>query len=72
MRAAEGGGPYRIMRIFWGILSCKSQKEVSPMQVHVNGSCIGCGLCVPEVGDDLADQVQAAADACPVSAIEVR
>ena len=26
----------------------------------------------PEVGDDLADQVQAAADGCPVSAIEVR
>mgnify|MGYP002512647372 CR=1 FL=1 len=61
------------------------------MQVHVNGSCIGCGLCAstcpnecfntnggtaaaysPEVGPDLADQVQAAADSCPVSAIEVR
>ena len=26
----------------------------------------------PEVGPDLADQVQAAADGCPVSAIEVR
>ena len=61
------------------------------MQVHVNGNCIGCGLCAstfpdeffltdggtasafsPEVGPDLADQVQAAADGCPVSAIEVR
>ena len=61
------------------------------MQVHVNGECIGCGMCAsvcpneffmtdggtaaafsPEVGDDLAGQVQAAADACPVSAIEVR
>lgn len=61
------------------------------MQVHVNGNCIGCGLCAstcpdeffltdggtaaavsPEVSSDLADQVQAAADACPVSAIEVR
>ena len=48
------------------------------MQVHVNGNCIGCGLCAstcpdeffltdggtaaafsPEVGPDLADQVQA-------------
>ena len=61
------------------------------MQVHVNGSCIGCGMCAsvcpneffmtdggtaaafsPEVGPDLAGQVQAAADACPVSSIEVR
>lgn len=61
------------------------------MQVHVNGDCIGCGMCAaacpneffmseggtaavfsPEVGPDLADQVQAAADGCPVSAIEVR
>lgn len=61
------------------------------MEVHVNGSCIGCGLCVstcpneffmtdggtaaafsPEVGSDLAGQIQAAADSCPVSAIEVR
>ena len=61
------------------------------MQVHVNGNCIGCGLCAstcpdeffltdggtsaaisPEVGSDRADQAQAAADACPVSAIEGR
>ena len=61
------------------------------MEVHVNGNCIGCGLCAstgpdvffltdggtaaaftPKVGADLADQVQAAADNCPVSAIEVR
>ena len=54
------------------------------MQVHVNGSCIGCGLCVssvPEVfemeSDGKAkaiaegpdDAVQMAIDACPVSAI---
>ena len=61
------------------------------MQIHVNGKCIGCGLCAstcpdvffitdggtaaaftPEVGHDLANQVGAAADNCPVSAIEVR
>ena len=61
------------------------------MQVHVNGSCIGCGLCAStcpneffitdggtagvysrEVPPDLEEQVQAAADGCPVSAIEVR
>lgn len=61
------------------------------MEVHVNGNCIGCGLCAstcpdvffltdggtaaaftPKVGADLADQVQAAADNCPVSAIEAR
>lgn len=61
------------------------------MQIHVNGDCIGCGLCAstcpsvffmtdsgtaaaftPEVGPDLIDQVGAAADTCPVNAIEVR
>ena len=61
------------------------------MQIHVNGACIGCGLCAstcssvffmtdggtaaaftPEVGPDLIDQVGAAADTCPVDAIETR
>lgn len=61
------------------------------MQIHVNGECIGCGLCAstcpnvffitdggtaaaftPEVGPDLTDQVEAAASACPVDAIETR
>ena len=59
------------------------------MKVHVNASCIGCGLCAStcpnvflitdggtagvyseEVPPELEDLVQAAADACPVSAIE--
>ena len=60
------------------------------MEVHVNGNCIGCGLCAStcpnvflitdggtagvysrEVAPELEEQVQAAADTCPVSAIEV-
>ena len=60
------------------------------MKVHVNASCIGCGLCAStcpnvflitdggtagvysqEVPPELEEQVQAAADGCPVSAIEV-
>ena len=61
------------------------------MQVHVNGECIGCGMCAsvcpneffmtdppttppntPKDAPNHTDQVQAAADGCPVSAIEVR
>ena len=61
------------------------------MQIHVNGSCIGCGLCAsmcpsvffitdggtaaaltPGVGPELIGQVEAAAGACPVDAIETR
>ena len=40
------------------------------MNAHVNGNCIGCGLCA-SVCPGQEEMVREAADGCPVDAIEV-